>query len=325
MNAREDRAVSGATGVAGPATAAQHAHAVLHCNLNTVDLARAEAFYTAVLGIEPRMRSVSTDSDATAMGLGTSTASDTCLLYDRRGPRAAPALELVAWHRPATVPIAGGPSRSERPGFAGVGFRVPSLASAADRLAEAGRSVATREPAQARVRGRLRPALHTTDPDGVTVEIVEVPPGPLDPQGGLFSHERLRCRDLARTVEWYGSIGFVVQEAPGGPPAASLVLAEDPTFSLEFDEHSGPSGAAPARGANTQGLYRVALAVEDVRAARAALAEAGQAPPEPVFIPMPDTPIGGFTVLFLSDPDGAVVELVERPRSSVRRPAEPCR
>ncbi|MEX5636855.1 hypothetical protein [Parafrankia sp. FMc2] len=45
--------------------------------------------------------------------------------------------------------------------------------------------------------------------------------------------------------------------------------------------------------------------------------------PEPLFIPMLDTPTGGFTVLFLADPDGAVVELVERPRSQVRRPTEP--
>jgi hypothetical protein len=37
---------------------------------------------------------------------------------------------------------------------------------------------------------------------------------------------------------------------------------------------------------------------------------------------MPDTPTGGFTVLFMADPDGSVVELVERPRSTVRRPRD---
>jgi hypothetical protein len=42
---------------------------------------------------------------------------------------------------------------------------------------------------------------------------------------------------------------------------------------------------------------------------------------DPVEIPMPDTPTGGFTVLFLADPDGTVVELAERraPRSRGRR------
>jgi hypothetical protein len=38
---------------------------------------------------------------------------------------------------------------------------------------------------------------------------------------------------------------------------------------------------------------------------------------------MEDTPTGGFTVMFLTGPDGAVVELVSRPRSEVRRPLEP--
>jgi catechol 2,3-dioxygenase-like lactoylglutathione lyase family enzyme len=306
---------------AGLEPAPQQAHAVLHCNLNTVDLARAEAFYTSVFGLRPRMRSVSTDSDATAMGLGDSTASDTCFLYDRRGPRAAPALELVEWTRPATVPPAG----STGTGFAAVGYRVPSLAAVSGRLAEAGRSATAARPGRVRLRGRLRPALRTTDPDGVQIEIVEIPPAPGDPDGGLFSHERLRCRDLGCTVEWYAGIGFALQpgEAADGPPSASLVLPEDPTFSLEFDEHPALSGPRTARAANTQGLYRIALAVDDVRAAHAALSEVATGVPEPVFIPMPDTPTGGFTVLFLADPEGAVVELVERPRSSVRRPGAP--
>jgi catechol 2,3-dioxygenase-like lactoylglutathione lyase family enzyme len=302
---------------AGPEPAPEQAHAVLHCNLNTVDLATSEPFYTTVFGLQPRMRSVSTDSDATPMGLGESTASDTCFLYDRRGPRAAPALELVEWRRPATVPSAG-PTGT---GFAAVGYRVPSLAAVSGRLA--GRSETAAEPA--RVRGRLRPALRTTDADGVPVEIVEVPPAPGDPDGGLFSHERLHCRDLGRTVEWYAAIGFALRpgEVVDGPPSASLVLPEDPTFSLECDEHPALSGPPAGRAANTQGVYRIALAVDDVRAAHAALSEVAAGLPEPVFIPMPNTPTGGFTVLFLADPDGAVVELVQRPRASVRRPGEP--
>jgi catechol 2,3-dioxygenase-like lactoylglutathione lyase family enzyme len=84
-------------------------------------------------------------------------------------------------------------------------------------------------------------------------------------------------------------------------------------------------GDGASRPANTQGLYRMALAVDDVRAAAGALAADGRCGkvPETVTIPMPDTPTGGFTVLFLADPDGAVVELAERPRSQVRRPSAP--
>ncbi|MBX6387737.1 MAG: VOC family protein, partial [Frankia sp.] len=145
-------------------------------------------------------------------------------------------------------------------------------------------------------------------------------------------HERMRCTDLDRTVAWYEGIGWRVRargSGPGGAPTASLVLPEDPTFSLEFEQRPLPVGATLAQPSNTQGLYRIALAVEDVLAAYAALAAedtvvgAFGRSLAPVTIPMPDTPTGGFTVLFLADPDSAVVELVERSRSAVRRPSEP--
>ncbi|MFJ8816397.1 VOC family protein [Amycolatopsis thermoflava] len=301
--------------------AAQHAHAVMHCNLNTVDGARAAGFVMALFGLDPRMRSVSTDDDSTSMGLGTSTASVTTFFYDRRGPRAVPAVEFVAWERPPTRPAEAG---MRPPAFTALGYRVPSLSRLAARLTVLG---LTGQPVAGgiRVRGGTRPGLTVTDPDGVPIEVVEIPPAETDPSGGLISHERMRCADLTRSIAWYGSIGWTVRSrgTDGAVPWASLVLHEDPTFSLELEERPGAVTGSPRR-ANTQGLYRIALAVEDVWEAHAALVrESGEQVPEPLFIPMPDTPTGGFTVLFLADPDGAVVELVERPRSQVRRPLEP--
>jgi catechol 2,3-dioxygenase-like lactoylglutathione lyase family enzyme len=313
---------------ARPGPVAEHAHAVLHCNLNTVDLDRAVDFYAGVLGLQPRMRSVATDADATAMGLGPATASVAAFLYDGRGPRSAPALELVGWRRPATVPR----PPPAAPGFAAIGFRVASLAGPAGRLRALGYPGGGPR-AGAWVRGATRAALTVTDPDGVEVEIVEIPPAAADPDGGLLSHERVRVSDLPRALDWYAAIGFAVRGRGPAGPAASLVLPEDPTFSLELEQAGGGAAAGAAagsggpevRGANSQGLYRIALAVQDVHAAYAGLAArrgmSGVAPP--VVIPMPDTPTGGFTVLFLRDPDGTVVELVERPRAAVRRPREP--
>lgn len=299
----------------------QHAHSVMHCNLNTVDGAAAVGFVMAVFGLDPRMRSVSTDDDSTFMGLEKSTASVTTFCYDRRGPRAVPAVEFVEWHRPLTLPAA---SEMRPSAFAALGYRVPSLSRLEDRLNALGRA-GERVADGLRVRGTARPGLTVTDPDGVTVEVVELPPADTDPTGGLISHERMRCTDLTRSIAWYGSIGWTVRSrgTDGEVPWASLVLPEDPTFSLELEERPGGGTGSP-RLANTQGLYRIALAVEDVRAAHAALVrEWGEAMPDPLFIPMPDTPTGGFTVLLMTDPDGAVVELVERPRSQVRRPLEP--
>lgn len=309
--------------VTGAAVPAQHAHAVLHCNLNTTDGGRGAAFYMAAFGVQPRMRSVAADGDATAMGLGSGIASVTTFLYDRRGPRAAPALELVDWSRPATTPAGPGHAPSS---FGAVGYRVPSLPPLRTGLVALGHPP-TEVAAGLRVRGRIRRGLRAIDPDGVTVEVVEHPVSADDPAtDGVISHERMLCTDLDRTLAWYAVIGWIVRArgVEDGTPWASIVLPEDPTFSLEFEQVARPWGGTP-RPANTRGLYRMALAVDDVRAVRAALEADGRCGnvPEPVAIPMPDTPTGGFTVLFLADPDAAVVELVQRPRSEVRRPTEP--
>lgn len=291
---------------------AHHAHAVLHCNLNTVDVVRSATFHLAAFGGEPRMRSLSTDSDANPMGISnSSTASVTSFLYDSRGPRAAPALELVGWLRPLTEPT------DEAANFAALGYRVSSLAVIRARLDTIGASAVADKRS---VRGEVRPALRLTDPDGVVIEVVEIPADD-SRRTAVLSHERMRCSDLERTITWYRGLGWEVRARNGS--TASLVLPEDPTFSLEFEQNAELSDKP--RPANTQGLYRVALAVDDVRAAHASLVAEGVLGdiPEPVPIPMPDVPTGGFTVLFLRDPDDAMVELVERPRNAVRRPTEP--
>jgi catechol 2,3-dioxygenase-like lactoylglutathione lyase family enzyme len=164
--------------------------------------------------------------------------------------------------------------------------------------------------------------VRTTDPDGVPLEVIEAPPAPDDPPAPAFSHERLRSTDLDRTVAWFGALGWTVRARSGDD--ASLVLPEDPTFSREFTRVPAAAPGTP-RSANTQGLYRMALAVEDVAEAHACLVASGLLGEvaQPEFVPMPDTPTGGFTVLFLAGPDGAVVELVSRPRSAVRRPRQP--
>jgi len=284
-------------------------HAVLHCNVNTMHLAEAGAFWTS-LGLRERMRSHSDDTDARPLGLVDHTASDTVFHWDERGPRAAPAIELVAWYEPATQPRTA-PWGDDRvvTGFHTIGVRT------VDPAALLAQPELRRE--EVVVQGRTVPALIVADPDGDPVEVIALDAGAVDePAGGKFSHVRLVSTDLAATAAWYRCLGF--EAVPGPAGTLSLRLPEDPTFSLEFSE--GPTAARHPWQANTQGLYRIALAVEDVHEAHRGLLEQGLSAPEPVWIPMVDTPTGGFTVAVLSDPDGAVVELVERPRSQVRRP-----
>ncbi len=291
--------------------APQHAHAAMHCNLNTVDLDAAETFYEVVAGRAPRFRSVGVDQDATMMGLGARTSSVTAFVWDERGPRAAPALELVRWSDPATR-AAGSHHRA---GFTALGYRVPDLQRAVLSLAPLGPLVLE----DLTVRGRTLHGAVLTDPDGVRVEVVEVGVGSVADAGPALAYERLRVTDLDRSLDWYEGIGFAVGHRRQG--TASIVLPEDPTFSLELEEH--PDLAASPSRANQRGLYRIALAVEDVEVAAGALKALDPGTPAPVFIPMEDTPTGGYTVLFLNDPDGTVVELVARPRSEVRRPLTP--
>jgi catechol 2,3-dioxygenase-like lactoylglutathione lyase family enzyme len=69
-----------------------------------------------------------------------------------------------------------------------------------------------------------------------------------------------------------------------------------------------------------QGLYRMAIAVDDVHAAYASLREAGIAKQPPYTFHLPGTPLtDGLTIIFLRDPDGILVELVERPRQFFRK------
>jgi len=165
------------------------------------------------------------------------------------------------------------------------------------------------------------------DPDGVFVEIVrdELAAKP------EARHIRATCSDLERSCRWYQRIGFRLVRPPreerrptsrhgatndGTVRTAALVLGDD--YVLELDQWIEPAsvGRPYARG-NHRGLYRTALAVEDVRASYQLLADTGDCEIEPPgYIPLPGTPIPGLWISFLKDPDGIVVELIERPRSA---------
>jgi catechol 2,3-dioxygenase-like lactoylglutathione lyase family enzyme len=132
-------------------------------------------------------------------------------------------------------------------------------------------------------------------------------------------------RNLEASVRWYGLIGFEpadryddVKVEEGVVSVASLRPRADPSLSLELTAWSSPEvTGSPIGPANHVGIYRIALAVDDVAAARAELAAVLPDVPEPIWVPLPGTKLGGVTVLFLTDPDGVVVELVERPRRAM--------
>ena len=98
----------------------------------------------------------------------------------------------------------------------------------------------------------------------------------------------------------------------------TATLTLDGACHLELTQWIEPvSTGHPYPRGNHRGLYRFALAVDDVRASYETLAESAAYVIEaPRYVPLPGTPLGGLWISFLKDPDGVVVELIERPRSS---------
>src|ERR1700685_811609 len=78
-------------------------HSLLHTNLNTVDVSAAAAFYADVLGLLPGMKTARTAADGRALGVAGAPVTECWFLYDRRGPRTAPAVEVLEWESPATT------------------------------------------------------------------------------------------------------------------------------------------------------------------------------------------------------------------------------
>ena len=64
-----------------------------------------------------------------------------------------------------------------------------------------------------------------------------------------------------------------------------------------------------------QGLYRMAMAVDDIDVTYRALISVGVPRQPPYTFELPGTKLtDGLTIMFIRDPDSILVELVDRPR-----------
>jgi catechol 2,3-dioxygenase-like lactoylglutathione lyase family enzyme len=290
----------------------------LHCNYNCVDLDGLERWYNELFSLRTVMASESRGGDASSFGLFGPSSSNVKFLYDHRGARRTTSLELVEWLAPATwgVPY-------EHPwdwGLQSVGFAVPDLDAVADKVASLGGSIVRRGERTLLLR----------DPEGVNVEVF------VDAiESGEQRYLRMVCSDLERTADWWGALGYTESASPIAAPGGefwegddehqivaerALVGADDPSFAMLLTTWSGPVPVGATYGMPFhEGLYRIALAVENVDQAFDDLRAAGLAIQPPAHHDLKGTPIKeGLTILFIRDPDKVLIELVERPRSFFR-------
>jgi catechol 2,3-dioxygenase-like lactoylglutathione lyase family enzyme len=298
----------------------------LHCCYCCYGVDEAARFYSEVFGITPRMRSSREPMDGTQMGFPGDVRTDTCFLYDSRGPRVSPAIEIQEWLDPATT---GEPyTDTTNVGLHALGIAVSDVESALTRATDLGATVLGRTDPD----GAVTPgSALVRDPAGIVIDLVEEPGAE---HRGRLAHLRATCSDLDRSLEWYTALGFDATtptrhaRMPGEAfglgaeavaSAARLRLPDEPFELVLAEWHEPRSGGAAYGSGNHAGLYRFAIAVDDTRAAHASLTEAGltRSPP-PRVVALPGTNVPDMWIAFLTDPDGLTIELVERPRTAFR-------
>jgi catechol 2,3-dioxygenase-like lactoylglutathione lyase family enzyme len=317
--------------LAGPAALARR---FLHVNLNCADIEADQAFYENVAAFSVRMRQSPRPTSGRTLALEGTVVSETRFLYDHRGPRSSTALELLQWHQPAAE--GRGYPDPATPGAHATAMAVPSVPRAVNAALAAGGRLAGESPIGL-IRPAAGPVAYVLDPSGTGVELMAAQPGEAQGRAGITVGMRISCRDIWASVAWYQATGFHVMSAPEQVmlPAglfglgdrepvrvsvARLCLPEDdPAFVVCLVQWADPvSNGTSHPAANHVGLYRMALRVENVAAALAVTRDSGITGRGPIHCPLPGTQIPALDIAFLTDPDGVVVELVERPAAYFR-------
>jgi catechol 2,3-dioxygenase-like lactoylglutathione lyase family enzyme len=278
----------------------------MHCNLNVVDVSAAAGVYES-LGLVAKMKSPAVGQDGTGLGIPGPTDSEAWFFYDHRGGRAAPAVELVEWSDPVTTgTVYPDPTHM---GMWALGFDVPDAEAAAGAIGAAGGTSCAERPAG--VDAAMR------DTDGVALELTTAPV-----EATTFRYARLSCASLEATAAFYARLGFALGpvqtttwQRPTGPEQVqeqTAVLGGAVPLELRLVQWAAPTTTVAHSAANHRGLFRMAFAVPDVAAAIVAARSADVSVSDAFWIPLPGTPLGGLNVAFLIDPDGVMVEFVER-------------
>jgi catechol 2,3-dioxygenase-like lactoylglutathione lyase family enzyme len=232
-------------------------------------------------------------------------------------------IEIQTWHVP---PVTGETYPTfDHVGFQGIGMLVRDLDATLERATRAGGTVIGVVPT-----ALLADASRTAwlrDTDGVLVEVVENRDLPAESH---LHRQILSCSDLDASVSFYEKLGFTrevtenqVDVAAWGPAISGTAVADVALMTLPTGGYAlllvgWRTPAAVGRAydkAYNRGLYRCALATNDLSRALASIQDEGIPTNGPHTFELTGTKLPPLTVCFLTDPDGLTVELVERPVS----------
>ncbi|WP_062202082.1 VOC family protein [Demequina salsinemoris] len=136
------------------------------------------------------------------------------------------------------------------------------------------------------------------------------------PDASRLDHVGLNVHDLAAAARWYAdAFGYVVElELRVAPIDLDIVMLAHPDGTrLELlrrdGASSGPRPANPAEAALVPGYSHLAFDVRGLDEEFARIVALGA---RPVMAPQP-SPEDGVRMAYLADPEGNLIELVERP------------
>jgi catechol 2,3-dioxygenase-like lactoylglutathione lyase family enzyme len=273
-------------------------------------------FFVEGLRLKPVMRTTDEYGPGTILGLDYDVRSIGNFVYDRRGPRVSPAIEIQGWYDPKP---AGEPSTDPyEVGIKALGFAVPSVDDAVERLVKMGCSIVNdgSSPVDARHAALI-------DPRDVTLELVE--DRSLGEDESQMHHLRVTVGNLDESLPFYEMLGFAVtnrttfEYGDARGELAQLRLPDEP-FEVRLVQYDEPAShgrhyAEPYHA----GIFRAALGVDDTRASYDYLTGTGAVfDRPPMQVELSGTPVPDMWITFISDPNGIPYEFVQRPRSAFR-------
>jgi catechol 2,3-dioxygenase-like lactoylglutathione lyase family enzyme len=296
-----------------------------HVVVNVSDLDRSAAFYEMATSLRRAERAGAPDQSFVSLGIRRGRYDGWVL----RDPTSAsgPAVHLVQWRSPE--PVGSAYDAFWHVGFFRICTKSDDVPAVYRDVVAAG-GVPFTEPVMPEGQNVTgRPAFSVPDPDGVVLQNVT-----LAGARRVF-HTCLNCTDLAASRTFYETLGLrtylqdrtevpvtnhfgtgselstydaALLDCPGVPSPDDM-----PVFSLDLCRWTLPvPTGSPYEVQHHRGIVRLGLAVADVEAARTALVNRGAKVSEPEqrdFGPE----VGSRTAVTAHDPDGAVIELVDRP------------